>query len=322
MSRRDDEHADYPSGGHRRQRGDNGDELSNSALETPVDLAAVQADDALLDMLGGAGSMPGGSDADLSRVLVAWRREVDAEPVGELVDTDTAMAVISAARRPAPRRHPMLVLVAAAAAVLVLAFSGVGLVAKSAEPGDRLWSLTKVLYADYARSAEAVKNVQDDLDDAQQALNQGNSEQAKKSLEQAEHELPVIQDPGDHTDLANKHDQLKEKLKAMPATSESAPPAQPGASRPPASPNQADTTLPESTTETSPSAAPTGPTGTTPPTTSSAPPQTPAAGPEPNSPPASSVQGPSSPAPRTVPDGSSTVAPTQSSASDSTAPNG
>ena len=104
--------------------------------ERPADLGAVQADDVLLDFLG-SGATPGDASDDLARVLAAWRREVHAEPIRELVDTTTALAVIRAACQPAPRRNPVFGSIAAAAAVLVIAFTGVGLVAKQAQPGDQ-----------------------------------------------------------------------------------------------------------------------------------------------------------------------------------------
>ena len=63
----------------------------------PADLAAVQADDALLDELG---IDPISSDADVARVLLAWRRDVDAAPIPTLVDVDTALAIV----RPRSRR--------------------------------------------------------------------------------------------------------------------------------------------------------------------------------------------------------------------------
>ena len=47
--------------------------------EVPVDLAAMQADDTLLDILGSGGA-PGDASDELTRVLAGWRREVDAEP--------------------------------------------------------------------------------------------------------------------------------------------------------------------------------------------------------------------------------------------------
>src|SRR5918998_6033664 len=131
MSERDDGvRGDHPGGVPRPRR--NGllpDDSANSAF--PTDLAAVQADDALLDALRGPNPPAEGSDARLTQVLLAWRREVDSEPVTRLMDTDTALAVVARARRPAPRRNATLVPFAAAAAVLVIAFSGVGFGARA-----------------------------------------------------------------------------------------------------------------------------------------------------------------------------------------------
>ncbi|MGH3834169.1 MAG: anti-sigma-D factor RsdA [Pseudonocardiaceae bacterium] len=124
--------------------------------QRPADLPAVQADDLLLDMLGRAGRAgraPGDVDGELARVLAAWRREVHADSSRVLVDTDTAAAVIGAARRK-PRRAAVAH-VAAALAVLIIVFSLFGLVAKSAEPGDWLYPLREVLYGQPAADGGA-----------------------------------------------------------------------------------------------------------------------------------------------------------------------
>lgn len=79
----------------------------------PLDLAAVQADDALLNGLSDAdldewlrrqnNVLVAGItavvdvDAALRALLVAARRDVDGEPVGELVDVDTATAIVRSA---------------------------------------------------------------------------------------------------------------------------------------------------------------------------------------------------------------------------------
>ncbi len=67
-------------------------------LDPPADLAAVQADDALLDALRGPNPTPKG-DAWLVQVLAAWRAEVDSEPAPQLVDVDTALAIVRARSR-------------------------------------------------------------------------------------------------------------------------------------------------------------------------------------------------------------------------------
>ncbi len=193
----------------------------------PADLAAMQADDALLDMIG-AGHEPSEGEDELTRVLAAWRDEVHAEPVRELVDTSTALALIrAAARRPARRQSPVFGSIAGAAAVLVIAFSSVGLVAKSAQPGDGLWSVTQVLYQDYARSVETAAAVRTELNEATTALKTGNPERARATLQHVQQQLPVIGEKEGRTDLTARHRQLEQKLNGPLDTGEGNVPAGP-----------------------------------------------------------------------------------------------
>ncbi|MBV8996394.1 MAG: hypothetical protein JO287_22425 [Pseudonocardiales bacterium] len=238
---------EHPHAGH-----PNGD-----PYEMPADLAALQADDALLDLIGSGGHIPNDSDDELTRVLSAWRREVHAEPVKELVDTSTALAVIrAAARRPARRGNPVYGSVAAAAAVLVIAFSGVGLVAKSAQPGDQLWGVTQVLYSDYARSVETAAAVRTELNEAKVALNQGHPERARAALAHVQQQLPAIGESEGLTDLTARHRQLEQRLNEPPETGQAKPPEGPAVI--PSEPNGAEATKPG----TSPSSTSTGPTPT------------------------------------------------------------
>ncbi len=178
----------------------------------PADLAAVQADDALLDMIGGAGYSPGDDHDELTRVLAGWRQEMDAEPFSDLVDIDTALAAIRAGRRPVRRRNPVFGSIAAAAAVVVIAFSAVGLVAKSAQPGDRLWGVTQTLYGDYARSVETAAAVRTELNEARTALKQGDPERARASLQRVQKQLPAIGDTEGRTDLAARSQELEQQV--------------------------------------------------------------------------------------------------------------
>lgn len=155
-----DEHGGYSPGNPFRRRHEADDPLG-ATNETPVDPAAVQADDALLDALddGEFDEWLHRANAEfnrklatqvdvelaLAKVLDAWRRDVDTEPVGaELVDTDTALAAIRAGRRTALRRHPVL---GPVLAVLVMAFSVLGLLSLHAAPGEWLWPLHELLYS-------------------------------------------------------------------------------------------------------------------------------------------------------------------------------
>lgn len=215
-----------------------------------VDLTAVQADDALLDAL--SGSDPKVADelgvAELNAFLLTWSREVDSEPMPELVDVDTALWTIKTAS-PAKqhRRHGgkrrLLVPVAAAAAVLSIAFGGAGVAARDARPGDTLWGLTRVLYADQANSVQASYDVRAEFKAAQDALDHGELDTARNALHKAAARLPKVRGEDDRDGLKQQYKQLMDRLEADPSQpSEQQPPPPtsknpvPTSSPPPASP--------------------------------------------------------------------------------------
>jgi len=190
--------------------------LTPSEAEFAADLSAVQADDALLDALGGSDPKMADDlgDQELNALLLAWRRDIDSEPLAELVDVDTAVVTVKTAalaRKHGGRRR-LLVPVAAAAAVLAIAFAGTGLAAKDAQPGDTLWGLTKVLYADHARSVEAAAAVKIDLEKANLALAGGRLDDARKALDEAQAALSQVTDEENRDQLLEQHRQLSAQL--------------------------------------------------------------------------------------------------------------
>lgn len=190
--------------------------LTSSEAEFAADLSAVQADDALLDALGGSDPKmaDGLGDQELNALLLAWRRDIDSEPLAELVDVDTAVTTVKTAalaRKHGGRRR-LLVPVAAAAAVLAIAFAGTGLAAKGAQPGDTLWGLTKVLYADHARSVEAAAAAKLDLEMANLALAGGRLDEARRALDEAQVALSQVTDEENRDQLLEQHRQLSAQL--------------------------------------------------------------------------------------------------------------
>ncbi|EHY90157.1 anti-sigma-D factor RsdA [Saccharomonospora azurea] len=183
-----------------------------------TDLSSIQADDALLDALGGADSRvaDGLGDHELSALLLAWRRDVDSEALPELVDTDTAVTTVktaAVARNARGRsRRRMLVPVAAAAAVLAIGFTGTALAARDAQPGDTLWGLSKVLYADHARSVEAAASVRTDLEAAYLAIAQQRYEDARAALDEAEEALQGVTGEDELAKLRARHTELMAQL--------------------------------------------------------------------------------------------------------------
>ncbi|TDV41345.1 anti-sigma-D factor RsdA [Actinophytocola oryzae] len=197
-----------------------------------IDLALVHADDEYLDMLAGVGlddqdrGLGGFGDDQLTELLIAWRRDVDAAPIDEgLVDTKLATVTVHAARMRRKSRPRLLVPVAAAAAVLAIAFAGFGMAARDAQPGDTLWALTKVLYADHARSVEAAQAVKDDLREAKAALTEGNIDVAKSKLEDAHAALPTVLPDDGKNDLLAQHASLMAQLPGSPSDQAGSPPS-------------------------------------------------------------------------------------------------
>lgn len=193
-----------------------GDERSE-----PVDLVAVQADDELINALaaGMAVSAPGvhGYDADdhVAAILAAWKADVDSEPIPELVDVDTAVATVLAAR-PRPGRARHLAPLAAAAAVIVLAVGGLSVGSYSAQPDDALWAVSKVLYSERAESVEAAARVESHITAAKQALVSGQPVRAAQELQEAEDDLAVVRPEEGQTELVEVQDFLIAKAAETP----------------------------------------------------------------------------------------------------------
>jgi Anti-sigma-D factor RsdA to sigma factor binding region len=223
--------SEFPFGGGRhRTNGTNGVHPEGMRTrgfaldEEPLDLVAVQADDELINALrsGMTVSAPGvhGYDNDdhVASILAAWKAEVDADPIPELVDIETAMATIAAAspRSVVRRTGRHLAPVAAAAAFVVLALAGVSIGSADSEPGDALWGVSKVLYSERAESVEAAARVETRIDSAKKALAQGQTEVAAKELLAAQSDLLVIRPQEGKADLAEVQSFLVAKADETP----------------------------------------------------------------------------------------------------------
>ncbi|MGP4015421.1 anti-sigma-D factor RsdA [Saccharopolyspora sp. 5N708] len=185
--------------------------------EDPIDLTALQSDDALLDALGGTNPDVAASTADdrpsLEALLIAWRQDIDAAPIGDLVDVDAAAAAIAAGIRPRrrlKRRH--LVPVATAAAVLMITFTGVGVAARDAQPGDMLWGVAQVLYTDHTRAVQAASLAREDLNTAEGAIDRGNRTVAEAALRSAQEQMRGVDDEHGLADLRAAHASLTARM--------------------------------------------------------------------------------------------------------------
>jgi len=221
---RDDEHPRHQrrrTNGHHRPNGMTSRPVHMRPAEEPIDLVAVQADDELISALaaGMTVSAPGygGYDADdhVAAILASWREDVDVDPIPELVDIDTAIATIRSASRP-NRRTRHLAPVAAAAAFAVLAVGGLSVGSASAEPGDTLWGISKVLFSERAGSIEAAARVETRIDNAKRALTAGQSQVAAAELQQAQADLAAVRPEEGQAELTEVQTFLAAKADETP----------------------------------------------------------------------------------------------------------
>ena len=293
----------HPFGGVRGPNGSNGNgvqgrvdlptrSLPVDVAEGPVDLVAVQADDELVNALGAGaavtyGDRVPGSDPDLRRhrderlvtMLAAWRAEIEAEPIPELVDLDTAVAAVVSgmkadavtARRKRADRLRHLAPLAAAAAIIVAAVSGVGLGSQDAVPGDVLWPIQKVVNPDRAESVETKLVVESRLETVRTALSTGDTETAARELQAISTEISEVRSEEGQPQLLQEQEFLTAKLAETPpgtpadlstppasnptATSTAAPPSPPPSPSPSADPSQASVVPGTSPSESPPNPA-------------------------------------------------------------------
>lgn len=174
----------------------------------PVEFLAIRADDEVLDGLAaghplGLAPAPTPEFADDQQVLALLaqlRAEIDSVGFPELVSVEQASAVIVAGSRESrPRRR--LVPVAAAAALVVVALSGVTLAAGQAKPGDALWGVSTVIDGNRAASVEAAYRVDTALADARAALAQGRVADARATLTRVAPDLGRVSDPAQRDTL-------------------------------------------------------------------------------------------------------------------------
>ncbi|MCD2192495.1 hypothetical protein LQ327_03685 [Actinomycetospora endophytica] len=207
-------------GGHRAFGA--GDDL----VDGPVDLAAVRADDALLDAIaggavsGGVGASgdvfgrPGQDDDHLAAILAAWKADIEADPMPELVGLDEASEAVEAGhaardRRASRARRRMPFAVAAAA--IAVALSGLTVAVHSAQPGDAMFGLTKVLFSEHADNVAKAQEARTTIDQANTAIRDGNPAQAQSLLQSAAGQIQAAQ-PEDQPALQQRR---QEALKSL-----------------------------------------------------------------------------------------------------------
>jgi hypothetical protein len=227
-------------GGHRAFGA--GDDL----VDGPVDLAAVRADDALLDAIAGGASLggfgshedvfgrPGQDDDHLAAILAAWKADIELDPMPELVSLDEAAEAVEAGHEArerrvgrARRRMPFAV----AAAAIAVALAGFTVAVHSAQPGDTMFGLTKVLFSQQADHAQKAQAARATIEQANTAIRQGNPVQAQQLLQNAAGQIQAAQ-PEDQPALQQQREDALKSLAPAPPAESASPTSAPSASTP------------------------------------------------------------------------------------------
>ncbi|MDN5860160.1 MAG: hypothetical protein L0H84_16230, partial [Pseudonocardia sp.] len=209
----------------------------------PLDLAALRADDAFLEQFA-LGHPPSSATGDpvedeLAAMFTAWVHEVRPatavatpeiadegsapvaeEPVTELIAAPAAAPLSprrggsrhAAARTPLPHLRRFAV----AATIIAMAGSGLALGAWDAEPGEILWPVTKVFYAEKARSVEAAVDVTTLHETARAAIARGDRPAAAAALVAAGPQIDEVRPEEGHDDLVRMQSDLTGAVSGEP----------------------------------------------------------------------------------------------------------
>ena len=251
-----------------------------NAQDPSVDIGAVHHDDEFLQALADGTALPSGdgpvdpAEAELGALLFAWRTEALAAPVPTSPTLEEVERAIVAAdsdrKRQAMSRH--LRMISGAAAITAVAAAGLLVLSENSQPGDPLWNVKKVVFAEEAQQTQSTYDVQNGLERAETALSEGETARAAALLDRAERELEPVQDADTQQRMRQWIARLRssEALAKDPTTS----PVPPVSSSDPATPPSEASDSMSVTVTVTPSVPPTS---SVPPASSQAPSTTPSA---------------------------------------------
>lgn len=190
------------------------------ADDQPVDLHQVNRDDAFLDSLSRDVPTPTHDDTEyeLAELLSGWRHELLAPAAPALPDVDeVSAAMVSAAGTGKSRglgRH--LRIISGAAAIAIVAAAGVTVLSQDSQPGDPLWGVKRVVFADAASQTQAVHDVRSNLERAEAAIAAGDTQGAEQLIALAESELGPLRDDSTRIEMAQWIERLREDTRPTP----------------------------------------------------------------------------------------------------------
>jgi hypothetical protein len=230
--------------------------------EQPVDLAAIGADDLLLDALGRGEAAAAGDP--VAELLTEWRADLDSEQpdvdagfrlAGVLAAEQTAEAAGAEPAGAGPARVRPSRRLALGVAAAAVALAGLSVAANHAGPGSPLWPITKVMYPQQAdiRAAERAIAL------ARTAAAAGRPDDARRLLDDAAAHIARVGDPQVAQRLGAEIDAIRSSLPAAVSGGSSTPAGPPPSASPGPAPAPAATPGPSGGAQPGGKPAPSGP---------------------------------------------------------------
>ncbi|UVF77332.1 anti-sigma-D factor RsdA [Gordonia mangrovi] len=183
-------------------------------VNEPIDMTSVHIDDQFIESLAQDRPVPTRDQAEyeLAELLSGWRHEVIAEPPPELPTVDEVESAIAASERAERGRGVIrhLRIASGVAAVVVIACAGLTVLAEGSSPGDPLWGVKKVVFAEAASETQAAMDIQSDLEKAEAAMAAGDADQAAALITKAEKQMGPVRDD----DTRNRMNEWMQRLRA------------------------------------------------------------------------------------------------------------
>ncbi|KAA0022735.1 anti-sigma-D factor RsdA [Antrihabitans cavernicola] len=202
---------------------------------TPVDIAAVRRDDALIDAIASDGPVATDStdEYQVATLLANWRAEITAPPLPAAPDMDEIFAAVQQeisardARLSGGHKLRLVRPIAGAAAAIALIVGAMTAVSYNAQPGDPLWKVKEVVFSDQANSTMANSDTTSDLQEAEQLIAAGNTTEAKAHLDRASSRAGDVKDDAARQDLVAWWQRLNAELqkKGAATTTQTTPPS-------------------------------------------------------------------------------------------------
>lgn len=193
--------------------GDAGIDHLLSAAGRHLDSSAVMTSVAPSEVIDRIFHDDSAHEPELARPAVGRTALHDVSAAPTRGTADAAREAIARNRR-RPRRpgRRYLVPLSAAAAVLVLTSTGVSVAARDAQPGDMLWGVTQILYANHTRAVVDAGVVREDLNTAESAIENGNRDAAEEALRSAKERLQGVDAEHGLAELRAAHASLTARI--------------------------------------------------------------------------------------------------------------